>query len=718
MNYSKKLPQRFLQQAIFKLLKKKSSKSYNPKVIGQKLGVKNSKDSIISALVELERKNKIFSDNKGRYSINLDYLKSNPGSNKRILEGKLESISSGAAFVVVEGQERDVYVNKRDINGALHKDRVRIETIFFKNGKRPEGKVLEVIKRNRTAFIGTFSQTKKYGLVYVDDGKVELEIKIMPNDIRDAEDGDIVVVDIYDFGETKRNNLLGRVLAEIDQKNRNEYEMNSILLSHGFDIAFSDEVLKETDQLRDVITDQDLKDRRDLRDKDVFTIDPFDAKDFDDALSYEILENGNIEIGIHIADVTHFVKETSALDKEASMRSTSVYLVDRVCPMLPEKISNELCSLRPDEDKFSFSAIFTFNKSDKIIDQWFGRTLIHSKRRFTYQEAQTIIDNEEGDFAAELLGLNRLAKVLKKKRFEKGSIDFESEEVKFVLDDENRPIDVKLKVRGDSHKLVEEFMLLANKKVAKFIAKKAKNSIPFVYRVHDLPDPERLSELGLLASELGISLQLDTPNNITNSLNNLSKEGIDEHLMKVLKPMAIRTMAKAAYSTNNIGHYGLGFEYYTHFTSPIRRYSDVLVHRILDKNLTGESRIDLAKLEEQCLHISTKERSAISAERESIKYKQVEFLSNKIGEKIEGNIRGIVDKGVFVELKHSQCDGMIRFDSFDEPFTIHSAYIKAVGNRTGFVLTIGDSIVVEVLEVDLQKRQIEFGFVEKLKNKA
>lgn len=715
-NYSKKLPQRFLQQAIYKLLKKKSSKSYHPKLIGQKLGVKNSKDSILSALTELERKGKVYSDNRSGYRINTEYLVANPGANKRILQGRIEVIASGAAFVVVEGQERDVYVGKRDINGALHKDLVRLETIFFRNGKRPEGKVIEVLERNRNTFIGTYQQQKKYGYVYVDDGKIELEVKVLPKDANNVEDDSVVVVEVYDFGEKNRNQVLGKVLTSIDQKDRNEFEMNSILIANGFNIAFSKEIIEAANALSDKVTTKDISERLDLRDKNIFTIDPFDAKDFDDALSYEKLENGNFEIGVHIADVTHFVREGSVLDKEALDRSTSVYLVDRVCPMLPERISNELCSLRPNEDKFSFSAIFTFSNEHKIVNQWFGRTLIHSKRRFTYEEAQEILDAGTGDYSEELLSLNTIAKVLKKKRFEKGSIDFESDEVKFVLDEDKKPVDVKLKVRGDSHKLVEEFMLLANKKVAKYIAKKSKPQIPFVYRIHDLPDPERLSELGLLAAEFGIKMKLDTPGNITESLNNLSKDKANAALMKVLKPMAIRTMAKAVYSAKNIGHYGLGFDYYTHFTSPIRRYSDVLVHRLLDKNLSEEHRVNEEKLEEQCLHISTKERSAIHAERESIKYKQVEYLSERIGEQLEGTIRNIIDKGIFVELTYSKSDGMIRFDKFDESFSIHAARIKATGDKTGLELRIGDTIIVEIEGVDIDRKQIEFDFIKKLES--
>ena len=714
---SRKLPQRFLQQAILKLLRKKNTKFYNAKTIVQKLGVKNSRDSAEDALRTLYSKGKILSDGQGRYGINPRHSKSDERRSKNLYNGRIEVIANGAGFVIVDGLDRDVYIPKKYVLGALHGDTVRIESSKPRPGRRPEGKVVDIITRGRTSYIGIFRELKKYGLVYIDDGKTELEIKVLPKYYNEAEEGSAVVVDIYDFGEDNRNQKLGRITATINKDDRNDFEMNSILLSNGFDIQFPEQVLQESAALSDEITDDDIAQRRDLRDWDIFTIDPVDAKDFDDALSYIKHDNGDIEIGVHIADVTHFVEPGTALDKEAYSRSTSVYLVDRVCPMLPERISNELCSLRPNEDKFAFSAIFILAPDYNIKSQWFGKTLIHSKRRFTYEEAQEVIDKNKGDYAEELKEMNRIAKHLKKKRFEKGSIDFESDEVRFVLDENKKPVAVKRKVRADSHKLVEEFMLLANRRTAKYVAKKSKTEIPNVYRVHDTPDPEKLQTLATLAMEFGIKLNLDTPKNITQSLNNLTQNLEDEGLKSILRPMAIRSMAKAVYSADNIGHYGLGFSYYTHFTSPIRRYSDVLVHRILQANLVGELRLKASELEEQCLHISAQERNATSAERESIKYKQVEYLSERIGQELEGTIRNIIDKGVFIELTESQADGMIRFDDFNEPFDVHSSQIKATGMRTGLVLRIGDQIKVSVLSVDMDKKQADFSYVSKLDRK-
>ncbi len=558
-----------------------------------------------------------------------------------------------------------------------------------------------------------FQDFKKYGYVYIETPKLSLEIRIFPKNFNGAEAGDAVVVEITDFGQNKRQELIGKINTILNPENQNDYEMQSILINNGFELEFSPEVLSESKQLSDKISSKDLETRRDYRDVLTFTIDPYNAKDFDDALSYRLLENGNTEIGVHIADVSHFVKPDTALDKEGFKRSTSVYLVDRVCPMLPERISNELCSLRPNEDKFCFSAIFEFDTNNQITNECFGKTLIHSNRRFTYEEAQEIIEKKSDELGKEIRHVNTLAKDLNKKRFKKGSINFETEEVRFKLDDEGAPIGITKKVRQDAHKMIEEFMLLANKRVAFFMHKKAKGQeIPFVYRVHDLPDPDRLMELALLASEFGIKLNMDTPKHITASLNSLSEKGDNEDILAILKPMAIRCMAKAAYSSDNVGHYGLGFEYYSHFTSPIRRYSDVLTHRILELNLAATKRVDKSELEERCRHISLRERDAVSAERESIKYKQVEYLSSMIGTEVEGVIRSFIDKGIFVELSESKADGFIPFSTIDDHLTLHPAKIKVTGSRSGMVLRIGDRIKVEIIETNLDKRQVEFRLLE------
>ena len=706
INKGKKLPQSYLQSAILRYLKKKPSKALNPRTLANKLHVKNSKDSIYDALLALEAKGKISLDSSGKAKIIQGASLFAP---KKRLKGKVDIISSGAAYIITDDVLGDVYVPKKHLASALHHDEVLVEVYGNRPGRKPEGKILEVLKRSITHFLGQFQDYKKYGYVFVDDRKHEFEVRILPADFGEAESGQSVIVEITDFGVKKRGQFSGRVTTILSTSDRNDFEMKSILINNGFNLEFPPEVLVESERLLSSISEKELLKRRDMRDVTTFTIDPLEAKDFDDAISLRRLEDQSLEIGVHIADVTHFLVTGSATDKEAFRRSTSVYLVDRVCPMLPERMSNDLCSLVPDQDRLCFSAIFKFNDKDEVIDEWFGRTIIHSDRRFTYEEVQHGLDNDQGEYLDELKTLDRIAKKLRTTRFEKGSIDFESDEIRFKLDTKNEIIDIVKKVRLDAHKLVEDFMLLANRKVARFLGKEKKQVVKeSVYRVHDLPDYERLMELAILASEFGIKLNFDTPDQVTESLNNLSIAAESEDLLSVLRPMAIRSMAKAAYATDNIGHFGLGFDYYTHFTSPIRRYSDVLVHRLLQKAIDENSKEKFEELEEKCKHISKKERDAIQAERESVKYKQVEYYFDKIGNEYEGVIRNMIDKGMFVELVESQADGMISFESFEEPFTLHPAKIKAVGNYTDKIYKIGDRLQLRLIKADLDLRQLEF----------
>jgi ribonuclease R len=484
------------------------------------------------------------------------------------------------------------------------------------------------------------------------------------------------------------------------------------LINTGFNIEFPEDVLAETAKIKDDIASEVSK-RRDFRDITTFTIDPHDAKDFDDALSYRVLENGNTEVGIHIADVTHYILPDTALDKEAYLRSTSVYLVDRVCPMLPEKLSNELCSLRPNEDKLTFSAVFTFNEKNDIVEKWFGKTIIHSDRRFAYEEAQLILEAGEGDFVDELIKLNQIAYHLRKKRFKNGAINFETEEVKFRLDEHGVPIEVYVKERKDTNLLIEDFMLLANKEVATYMAKKDPAAeIPYIYRIHDVPNMDKLENFALFAREMGVKMNLDTPKNIAKSFDDLIKKAEKDENLKILMPIAIRTMAKAEYSSYNIGHYGLAFEYYSHFTSPIRRYSDVLAHRILFENLTKIKRFDKERLEDQCKYISKQERKAADAERESIKYKQVEYMKNHVGEEFDGIVSGMLERGIFVEIKGMMAEGMVPFERMSESFEVESSRLRAKGMRTGKIYKMGDSVRVRILKADMEKKQIEMGLAD------
>lgn len=627
--------------------------------------------------------------------------------------GRADLTRSGAAFIQVTGMERDIFIPPHAVNTAMQGDTVEVRYAANRRG-RPEGEVVRIIKRVNDQFIGTLRITRNGGVVVPDKLNMPFDILIRAEDLHDAGNGEKVVVLITEWPQPggKTKNPRGKVTGRFQQQSLNDVEMQAILVHNGFSLYFSEEALAEMRSLPGEVTEADIATRRDFRDVLTITIDPEDAKDFDDALSYRALEDGGCEIGIHIADVTHYVRPGTALDREAFERSTSVYLVDRVLPMLPERISNEICSLRPHETSLTFSAVFTFDARDKLVGRWFGKTAIHSDRRYSYEEAQAILESGEGDNAPVLQHLNRIATKLRKQRFKQGSIAFESEEVKFRLNEEGVPIEVYVKERKEAHLLVEDFMLLANREVAAFIQKKAEGQeIPFVYRVHDLPDPDKLQDFALFAHELGFKMSVRTPAQVVASFNQLAQEARTNESLRVLEPLAIRTMAKAVYTTDNIGHYGLGFEDYTHFTSPIRRYSDVLVHRILERNLHTIHREEKAQLENRCRHISDQERRAADAERESIKYKQVEFIEKHVGEVFEGQISGMMDRGVFIQLKGSMVEGMAPFSHFPEPYDVDDSRLKARGRYSKNVIKMGDTVHAQILFADIARRQVEMRLI-------
>jgi ribonuclease R len=633
-----------------------------------------------------------------------------------LFEGIVDVTKTGAGYVICEGQEQDIYVPQKFLNGAMKGDRVKVSAYFPAGKRRPDGEVIKILQRSTDAFLGTFHFSKNNGYVQTDRIDVP-EIYVKLEDAKGAEDGMKVVVQILDWNTERGKRMTGKITTVLGMAGSSDIEMKGILINNGFNIEFSDEVLAEAAKIHDD-TEGDAKNRRDFRGITTFTIDPFDAKDFDDALSFEVLKNGNIEIGVHIADVTHYIKPNTALDKEAYLRSTSVYLVDRVCPMLPERLSNELCSLRPNEDKLTFSAVFEFDDTYKVVNKWFGKTLIHSNRRYAYEEAQAILQSGEGDYADELLKLNQIAYALRKKRYKDGAINFETDEVKFKLDEAGVPIEVYIKERNDSHLLIEDFMLLANRSVAEFMAKrddaprKKGVEVPYIYRTHDGPNQDKLNDLAAFALELGVKLKLDTPKNISKSLNDLAEKSEKDETLRLLTPIAIRCMAKADYSSENIGHYGLAFEFYSHFTSPIRRYSDVLAHRILFENLKDIKRYDKAELDEQCKHISKQEKKAADSERQSIKYKQVEYMTKHIGEVFEGTVSGMIERGLFVEIKHMMAEGMVDFARCPEPFEVEPSRLRARGLRTGKVLKMGQMVKVEIVDADMETRKIDMRLLE------
>ncbi|HMO39052.1 MAG TPA: ribonuclease R [Saprospiraceae bacterium] len=704
-----KLTTKQLQQEILQMLQKEPRKRYNPRQIAKKLQIDNNKDSILHALEQLVDAGQVsaLGDFKFKIKTQLPDEAARNGSN--MYEGYVDMTRSGSAYIESENLDDDVFIQAKNLNTALHGDRVLIRAWVPRGRRRAEGEVVKVVERATEYFLGTIRIFEKYA-VMTPDQSLALEILIALEDTKDASDGDKVVVRIKTWGEKRGEMLQGRVTTVLGKAGTSDIEMKAILINHGFNLDFTEEVMAEVEQLDDHITEAEIARRLDLREVLTFTIDPFNAKDFDDALSFRRLDNGHLEVGVHIADVSHYVKPGTKLDLEAYKRSTSVYLVDRVLPMLPERLSNELCSLRPHEDKFTFSAIFTFDENDKIVGRWFGKTITHSNRRFVYDEVQEILDKGAGEFHDELKKLNELAHKLRKARFRKGAINFETEEVQFKLDEQGVPIEVFVKERKDAHLLIEDFMLLANREVATFIAEKGKEQeIPFVYRVHDEPNPDKVEALAAFAREMGFVMKVDSPKAISQSYNALAKAAEKNPALQLLEPIAIRTMAKAEYSTNNIGHYGLAFEYYAHFTSPIRRYSDVLAHRILELNLQSDKvyRAEKEPLEERCKHVSMQERKAMDAERESVKYKQVEYMSKHVGEDFPGYIAGILDRGFFVALEETLAEGFVGFETMSEPFEIAENRLRMKGVYSKRELKMGDPVTVRILRTDIDKRQID-----------
>ncbi|HEB61596.1 MAG TPA: ribonuclease R [Bacteroidetes bacterium] len=719
----KKLAYSLLQYKIRKLFKKDSTAEFDINKIKRKLNISNSKGQINDVLKKLLKEEYIVVSGYGKYIYNglTKELKKkgvfdNNGENV-FYTGIVDKTKTGSGYIIVKELSYDVYVPNRYMKTAMDGDKVKVKLLFSKRGSKNDGRIVEILQRAKSQFIGEYRNFGNYASVFVEGAKDEVEIFVLNKETGEIKSGDKVLIEISEWRGKKNPVPWGKILKSLGDEERNDIEMKSILINNGFKIEFPEEVIQEAKNLKKEITEDEIKKRRDFRDVLTVTIDPETAKDFDDALSLRELENGNIEVGIHIADVSHFVKPGTAIDQEAYEQSTSVYLVDRVDPMLPEVLSNELCSLRPHEESLTFSAVFEFDKDLKIKKRWFGKTIIFSDRRFTYEEVQEILESGKGDYDKELKKLNFIAKKLRKDRYANGSIDFNTEEVQFKLDEKGKPIGLFVKERKEAHMLVEDFMLLANKEVAKFIKNKGKNKeIPFVYRVHDLPDPDKLLDFAAFAKEFGIKLKLDTPQQVAKSFTYLSKKSEKDERLKVLIPLALRTMAKAIYTTDDIGHYGLGFEDYTHFTSPIRRYSDVLVHRILEKNLNDVYRMKKSELEDKCRHISEQERKAISAERESVKYKQVEYITDHIGEEFDGIITGFIEKGMFIELLDSKVEGMVEFNTLGQYFVLDDSKLKVTAKKSGEVMKIGDPVRVRIKDTDLVRRRVDFEMVPKNDN--
>ena len=634
------------------------------------------------------------------------------GAKARVATGTLDITRSGMGFVIVQGQENDIMVRPADFNMALHGDTVRVMIKGdFKRG-RQQGEVIEVLKRRQVEFPGKLQINNNFAFFIADIDKPMPDIFVPLDKTGNATENDMVVVRIVDWQKNKKP--VGEVVQVMDQSDESDFAMKQILMENGFPLKFPEEVIEESGRTPGTLSQKEIVTRKDIRNVFTITIDPQDAKDFDDAISLQKLDNGNYEIGVHIADVSYYIDPGSALDNEAFQRATSVYLPDRVLPMLPERISNELCSLRPNEDKLTFSAIFNMTPKGEVKSFWLGRTVMHSNHRFTYEEVQEIIETEEGIYEEEILFLHKIAQKFRKQRFKKGAINFSSQEVRFKLDEKANPVGIMIKESKEANQLIEELMLLANRTVAEYVSKIKvdKKEVPFPYRVHDTPDETKLLPFIAFAKKHGHEFDTSTPQGIAESFNKMLQEAHGTPQQHVLEQLGIRTMAKAIYTTENIGHYGLGFDHYTHFTSPIRRYPDVLVHRILqqclDKNIVPDK-----KLEQKCKHSSDRERAAMEAERAANKYKQVQYMRNFLGDEFEGVISGVSGYGFWVETVEHKCEGLVSMASLSEfdDFALLEGDYSLVGRRSGRKFRMGDKVRIKVVAANLAKRQLDYEWV-------
>ena len=707
----KDISKKEIYQALYDLFDLNPDMEFTHKQIAERLGLKNigAQQLLVTVLREMKNDRLLTEIAPGKFQYK---------ENKTYVTGVIDLTSRGTAYLITDECKEDVFIPQAWLNHALNGDKVKVLLSARSRRRRPEGEVVEILERKKETFVGTIQCSQHYAFLIPTGKQLPYDIFIPLSALNGAKNGEKAIVKITTWPENQKNPE-GKVLEVLGQPGDNDTEMNAIMAEYELPVKFPTNVEKAADKIAEKIPSEEIKKRKDFRDITTFTIDPKDAKDFDDALSVRRLENGNIEVGVHIADVSYYVKENSTLDKEAYNRATSVYLVDRTIPMLPERLSNGVCSLRPDEEKLCFSAVFELNTNAEVQNQWFGRTIIRSNRRFTYEEAQAMIEGGEGDYKQEILLLNDLAQKLRAARFENGAIDFDRIEVRFEIDEKGKPTGVYFKRSKEANKLIEEFMLLANKKVAERIGKvkEGQRAKTFVYRIHEQPNEDKLEDFSRFISRFGYRLRTTTPRNLSTSMNKLMSDVKDRPEQNLIETLAIRTMAKAAYSTVNIGHYGLAFDYYSHFTSPIRRYPDVMTHRLLQRYLDNGRSVNADKYEEKCKHCSEMEQIAANAERASIKYKQVEFMADKLGETFMGTISGVTQWGFYVELNDTKCEGMVSISELEgDYYEFDEKNYCIVGRHHRKVYQLGDQVCIRVAKANLVARQLDFTLVGESEN--